>query len=266
LAVYTCLDMIRDCRENRKEGWIFLIQNHVPFLRQLLAQYYADRAGDLELLNRVLKTLHNPASELYQKPGPTSEREFLVHLRQVALAAVETDKASTAPEIPLDLETLTEAFGPLTVVERQLAWLETMGYDAVATGKLMNAAVETVDKVREKADELLRLKLDSWRRRMLEENGVVLRQLAAVPRGENCLAIKSYLDAIDGRMTWARKHEDEFHMSECWHCVDHFCRVREADLLLQTSKALNHDEAEPFYKMMGVQPDKPSLWKRFVGA
>lgn len=267
MAVYTCLDMIGDCRENRKEGWTFLVRNHVPFLRQLLEHYYADRAGDVELLSRVLRTLHNPSAPLFnQKPGPTTEREFLVDLRQVALAAVESDRASMAPEIPLDLEILTEAFEPLTVVERQMVWLETMAYDGVGAAKLLNLAKETIEKLRERADGLLRGKVDRWSAGILGRNGVVLRLLAAGQKGEKCLPVRSYLDAIDGRITWIRKRDDEYHLANCWYCVDHFCRVREADALLQAGKPLRVEEAEAFLKLLGIPMDKPPLWKRWIGA
>src|ERR1035441_451474 len=88
--------------------------------------------------------------------------------------------AAPHAEIPLDLETLSAALGPLTMTEKQAAWFETMSYSPAQAGPMLRVSPETVEKVRHRAVELIRGKLDSWRCTLLAENGPALGGLGAV--------------------------------------------------------------------------------------
>jgi hypothetical protein len=59
--IYTCYEMIRDCRENRAEGWRYFIRNYVPVLRKLIAHYKGSGEAALE---RVLLGVRNPQSSI----------------------------------------------------------------------------------------------------------------------------------------------------------------------------------------------------------
>ena len=39
--IYTCYEMIRDCRAGRAEGWRYFISTYVPVIRKSLAHYHA---------------------------------------------------------------------------------------------------------------------------------------------------------------------------------------------------------------------------------
>jgi len=249
LAIYTCFDMVRDCRGNRPEGWAYLVTNYSPVIRRLLAQYYDGRPG---LLERVLQQLMNPQSTLWAAPGHAEERIFVCALRQELLRLVELDAASQPPSIELDLEILTQALEPLTVIERQYVWLESMGYSNELTAQMMNLDVSSSEAARARADELLRNVLDQWRRGLVAENGLTLGRLATGTLGERCLPAKAYLDTLDGRITWQHKKDYEFHMMQCWYCLDHFCRIREADFAINKSKPLSEEEAAPLIAKLGV--------------
>lgn len=249
MAIYTCFDMVRDCRENRPEGWIYLVTNYVPVIRRMLAQYYDGRSG---LLERMLLQLKNPQSSLWAPPGHAEERILVTALRQELLRLVELEKASMEPSIELDLETLTQALEAFPVIDRQYVWLESMGYGNEITAEIMNLDVSSAEAARQKADEALRGVLDRWKRGLVAENGLSLGRLATSTHGERCLPAKAYLDTLDGRITWALKRDYEFHMQQCWYCVDHFCRIREADFLLNKSKPLTDEEAAPFLNQLGV--------------
>lgn len=266
MAIYTCLDMIRDCRADRPEGWSYLVTTYVPVIRRFLAHYYANRWADADLIHRVLKALRHPQSVLFQAPGPVTEREFVAMLRQEVLRLVEADQESGKPEVELDLETLTAALEPFTVTEKQLVWMESMAYSAEATALLMNLEVSTVRKARDRAEDALRGALDCWRRGLMAENGLALGRLATAARTPDCLAAKAYLEIIDGRITWARKKDYDFHMAKCWHCVDSFCRIRESDFALRECKPLTADEARPLRELLGLPEEKKSLWRRVMGA
>src|ERR1022692_1106368 len=128
--IYTCYEMVRDCRADRPEGWMHFIVHYVPAIRQALAHYAPERAQDAALLNQILLSVRQPESFLFQSAEPPEERWFVAQLRQLVVAEL----AAPPAEIPLDLETLTAALGPLTMTEKQAAWFETMFFFLMIRG------------------------------------------------------------------------------------------------------------------------------------
>ena len=247
--IYTCYDMVRDCRANRAEGWRYFLTSYVPVIRRLLAHYATD---DEAFLERVLVAIRKPESSMFDSLEPAPERWFLAELRQKVLAELP----EPTPEIELDVETAAEALAPLTVVEKQAAWIEGMGYTPEQTGAMLRMAPATVAKIRDRAAELLRGKSDAWRKSMLRENGRRLGRLAASARGGECLPVKAFLDVLDGRTTWTARESMERHVNGCFHCVDHFCRMAEVIELLRGVKPLADDEAARWAKVLGVEAAK----------
>ena len=255
--IYTCYEMIRDCREDRAQGWAYLAANYVPVIRKLLAHYDPD--GDAAVLERVLRALHDPESSMFQTMEPSPERWFVAELRQQVLAEL----VAPVPEIELDLETVAAALEPLTLLEKQAGWLEGMRYDAAQAGVLLRMAPATVEKIRARAADLIRGRIDAWRRTLLAENGAALGRAAAVAASTECLPARTFLDMLDGRTTWRGREQLEQHATRCWHCIDHFCRLVEVVELLRGIEPLREHEAEPFRKLLGVQPEKAPVWKRW---
>src|ERR1035441_2818573 len=195
--IYTCYEMVRDCRADLPEGWMHFIVHYVPAIRQALAHYAPRRAQDAALLDQILLSVRQPGSFLFQSAEPPEERWFVAQLRQLMVAGLAAPHA----EIPLDLETLSAALGPLTMTEKQAAWFETMSYSPAQAGPMLRVSPETVEKVRHRAVELIRGKLDSWRCTLLAENGPALGREAAAGTGQDCLPTKAFLDVVDGRTT-----------------------------------------------------------------
>ena len=144
--IYTCYEMVRDCRANLPEGWTHLIQNYVPVIRKTVAHYAPGSAPDPAVVERVLLTVRKPDAAILQSTEP-EERWFVSQLRQMVLA----EMPSPAAEIELDLTTVAAAFEPLTMTEQQAAWLETMRYDPADAGPMLRVSAETVEKVRARA-------------------------------------------------------------------------------------------------------------------
>ena len=119
-----------------------------------------------------------------------------------------------AAGIPIDLEIVTAALEPLTMTEKQAAWLETMHYSPAQAGPMLRVSPETVEKVRERAAELIRGKVDSWRRTLLAENGASLGREAAAGAGKDCLPAKAFLDVVDGRTTWRGREMMDRHLQD----------------------------------------------------
>jgi hypothetical protein len=256
--IYTCYEMARDCGKDLPEGWAYFISNYVPVVRKLVTHY---GSADEALLNKVLLGIRKPESSLFQTAEQVPERWFLAALRQKVMAELE----SKVPEIDIDLETVASALEPLTMVEKQAVWIETMRYEPEATGPMLRMAPKTVSKIRDRAAELIRGKVDSWRQTLLADNGPALGRAAAAGGGEDCLSPKTFLDILDGRMTWGGRDQLERHVNSCWHCIDHFCRMLEIVEMMRRMPPLTDEEAAPYYKLLSVEPKKRSAWKRMIG-
>ena len=248
--IYTCYEMIRDCRADKAEGWSHFASAYVPVIRKILA-HYAPSGPDV--LEPVLLAARKPGAELFQLLEPSPERWFVAQLRQQVVAALPV----TAAQIPLDLDTVVEALAPLTFTEKLAAWFETMNYGTPEIGTLLRMAPATVEKIRERANELIRGKSDMWRRGLLAENGRTLgNQAAGIVKTEDCSTPKFFLDVLDGRATWRNREVMEHHATACWQCIDHFCRMAEVIELLRGVKPLTDAEAEPYHRLLGVKAKK----------
>jgi hypothetical protein len=256
--VYTCYEMVRDCRADRAEGWSYFLANYVPVIRRLLGHYGGGQAPALE---DVLAGLRQPESSLFASVEPAPERWFVGELRQTVVAGLPAG----AQGEPLSLETVAAAFEPLTLVEKQAVWLEGMGYNAEATGAMLRMAPATVEKIRARAAELLRGAVDSWSRTLLAESGRVLGRAAAQGNTADCLPSKTFLDMLDGRSTWRTREQIERHASTCWHCIDHFCRMAEVIYLLHGLQPLAEAELEPLRQRLGIREEKRGGWRKWFG-
>lgn len=253
--IYTCYEMIRDCRAGRPEGWRYFIATYVPVIRKLATHY---EAGS-DMLQRVLVAVHRPESPLFQSLEPAPERWFVAQLRQTLLEQLPPD-----PPAAIDLETVSDALAPLTLTEKQVAWLETMRYTPAETGVLLRMAPATAEKIRNKAADLIRGKVDSWSRTILADSGRALGRAAVAAKTEECLPPKPFLDLLDGRTTWQGREQLERHVSGCWHCIDHFCRLVEVVEVLRGAQSLTDEEAAPFQELLGVPAANRPAWKRWL--
>jgi hypothetical protein len=263
--VYTCFEMIRDCRADRPEGWSHFIVNYVPVIRRLVLHYWPERGSNID---DVLLAIRNPgtqAASLFASVSPAPEREFLAELRQQVLVLLDAAWPRPEPEISIDLETLTAALESLTLLEKQAAWFETMSYGPTEAGTMLRTGAAAIEKMRESAGTQIRAKLDRWRSTLLSENG---RQLGRAAAGATpqCLAAKAFLDLLDGRTTWRGREDLERHVPTCWHCIDHYCRLLETVELARHTQPLSEPEAEPLRKLLGFIAEKRPAWKRLFGA
>lgn len=264
--IYTCYDMIRDCRAGTSDGWSFFVTQYVPAIQTLLAHYAPTRKDNQTLIERILSVLRHPESGLFSSIEPGPERMFLAELRQWLLVWLESSAPQPPPDLEVELETLSAALQGFTLVERQVVWLETMRYEASETGVMLRMDMHTVEKIRARAAERLRTSLDNWRSSLLWENGSRLRRAAAAaaPNSE-CFPAKAFLDMIDGRTAWRGREEMERHGAACWYCVDHFCRLLEVVELLRGFQPLTERASEPFRAVLGLLPSRKSGWKRWFG-
>src|SRR5262245_55901901 len=113
--IYTCYEMVRDCRAERPEGWTYFVTHYVPVIHKLLEHYF----GDNTATDRVLLALRSPGSSLFRSEEAAPERVFVARLRQSVMAAMEGAGEDVRAEIVIELDELLDALGPLTAVEKQ---------------------------------------------------------------------------------------------------------------------------------------------------
>jgi len=256
--VYTCYEMVRDCRADKPEGWRYFLANYVPVIRKLLAHY---ASGPAPAIETVLAGLRQSESSLFASLDPSPERWFVGELRQKVAAALPLPEAAA----PLDLATVAKALEPLTLVEKQAAWMESMGYTPADTGVMLRMAPTTVEKIRARAAELLRAQVDTWSRTMLAENGPGLGRAAGAAHTPECPPSKTFLDMLDGRSTWRTREENERHVTGCWHCIDHFCRMAEVVQMLRGLQPLPEADVQALAKSLGIREEKAGGWKKWFG-
>lgn len=254
--IYTSYEMIRDCRANQPAGWRYLVRQYVPVVRRVLAHYGAQTVAE-----PVLKALGAPQSALFGSLEPVPERPFVLALRQSILAEIE----EVAPAMDLGLDQLTAALDGFTLVEKQVVWLEGMRYSPDETGEMLRMAGSTVEKIRGRAAERVRGQVDGWSSRLVAENGRALGQAAKERRGDKCVDSKTFLDVVDGRMTWQGREQVEQHVPGCWYCIDHFCRVAEVVELLRGLQPLTEAEATPFDRLLGIPEERRGGWRKWFG-
>jgi hypothetical protein len=255
MSVYTCYDMVADCKADKAAGWTHLVRQFVPPLRWMVTRY---GGGEAEL-GLLLASLRPFPDEV----PPTAEREFLVNVRSRAVEAAGWRGGESGT---LELERFTAALAELTVLERQLVWFETMGYNSADAARLCRTAEDTAAKARARALEMLRSALDSWSHTIIADNAGSLARAARTALPDEPVPFRSYLDIIDGRMTWSNRVGVDRSVQASWFEVDHFCRVREADAAMRDSPPLDDVAAAPYFAMFGVAPPKPSLWKRMLAS
>jgi hypothetical protein len=260
-VVYTCYEMMRDCRANDAEGWSYFIVNYIPVVRRLIAHYAPDCAGDSRVLERVLVAIARPDSSLFESAEPAPERWFVAELRQSVLGTLP----APAAEVSIDLATVSEALAPFTITEKQAAWLDGMHYTAEQTAPMLRVSAITVEKIRSQAAERIRGELDLWRRTILRDNGLNLGREAARALSKDCLPGKSFLDTLDGRTTWQGRAQMEQHVSGCWHCVDHFCRMVEVVDVMRETRPLGEGEAAELQTTLGLPQRKRTGRRRWFG-
>ena len=56
----------------------------------------------------------------------------------------------------------------------------------------------------------------------------------------------------------------ERHVTRCWYCIDHFCRLIEVGEFLRGNQPLAEAEAAPLQQLLGVAAESRPAWKRWL--
>ncbi len=257
MAVYTCYEMIDDCRRGRPPGWTHLVTNFVPAFARLLEHYRPGATGN-DFWARFLAALRDDPNSPLASVQAVSEREFVFEMRDFLLAFAGVEPAGGEVDWPA----FQEALAPLTAVEKQVVWLETMDYDTAAAAALVRVSEETGAQTRRRAAGLLHEHLPGF---SIADHAPALRHMASTAE-DKPIAVRQLLRALDGQMKWSERQDLDAHLAGSWHDIDRFCRVREADAAVRDTNPLSPEQAAPILASMGVKPAAKPLWKRvFAG-
>jgi len=255
MSVYTSYDMVTDCQAGKPEGWRYLVQRFLPALR-VMANHYG---GGEAAVGRLIQAGHRLEGFV-----PEPERQILINLRPPLLKECGWTGGQARS---LDLETVAEALEPLTAVERQLAWFETMDYTSQDAALFLHVSEETGAKAWQNARDALRARLDHWTVTLFKENGGNLAEEALAQVPAEPVPVRVHLDLIDGRLTWRDRAEVDRKVTASWFEIDHLCRVREADEALRHAVALTGEETAAYLRQLNLPVPKVKSWlKRLTGA
>lgn len=255
MAIYTCFDMIVDCREGKPEGWRYFVRTFAAALRRLFSHH----GGGDDQVYLTIDRLRGPASPLHSMQ-PMTQREFLDQLRPLVLELT----SKPIDGVPPDLALVQEALAPLTAVERQTAWMETLGYSTGEAARIMRMSPDTAAKLRARTDELLRSKLDDWSAGILAKHGRALGEEVELSPPETRLIYRDFFDVMDGRNSWQHRTMFERKLEESWFEVHRACCIREADDALAQTRPLDDAAAQPMLDRLGVAPESAGFWKRLT--
>jgi hypothetical protein len=267
MAVFTCAEMVEACLANQDAGWKHFVTDYLPFAALLLDRHYPQLITSREdLLREVLLRARDEEREFFREYRGHSEREFLAHLRGLALRVLEeAEPAVPAPEILLPWESFERSFSGLTALERQVVWLFLLCPRAEDAPLLLRADRTSVTAMLGRAQEQLRGALDHWSADLLEQNRHLLAAEVRRRETKECPDPRAWLRLLDGQITWRDRQDLERHLVVCWFCVDRLCRFREVMRLSRLVQPLTEIEAQPFAKTIGLGFAPPSRWKRLLG-
>jgi len=256
LSIYTSYDMIGDCRAGKPAGVVHFVRHFLAGCRSLTLHYGGGEEEVSTLLGRAPKAL------AAMEPGP--ERRIMVDLRPLIQECAGYGKG--VKPTGLDLVTLSKALEEFSVLERQMVWLSSMGYDAAGIARILRVSAETAGKACVRAAELVRPHLSNWTQTILRDAGPELGEEARGAKPEEPVSFREYIEIVDGRLTWANRVPVERGLAQSWHEIDHLCRVREADDALRSVQPLNEQETAAYLEAAGIKLEKPSLWRRLFAS
>jgi hypothetical protein len=268
MALLTCAGMVQQCAALEDSGWRAFIFEYLPFAGALLDRYgpqLASRRGGL--LREVLLRARDGQAAFFRDYRGQSEREFLLHLREMVLSVLEeAEPVAPPPAVLLDWDAFAAALGPLTALEKQAVWMEVLNPRETEAALMLRMDERSLASAREKSQQALRSACDRWSADLLLQNRGRLARRARTLAASGCVETRLLLRSLDGQITWRDRAELERHLEQCWHCVDRLCRLREVLRLSRQVAPLTAAEAQPYCQAIGLAAVPESRWKRWLGA
>lgn len=247
--------MKEECARGERLGWYEFVRDYAPLARTLLQQYFPTLAPEMDAhVRAVFQRARANQNEWFGKLSFSNEREFLMAFRELVFTYGRETARVPVPQLSLDQ--VREIMKDLPVTERQMLWLFIKGYTAPQIARMMNDAENTAEKVKSVADERLKQLLPATTPDAFSISARVLMEEAEKTRSEQCVALKTFNNIINGQITWRERELAEEHVRDCFNCLDRFTAFQEMIRLRKDTKALDGGEVEPILAKLRLPPGK----------
>lgn len=255
MAIRTIFLMKEECARGERPGWHEFVRDYAPLVQTLLRQYFPTLAPELDAhVLAVLQRARANQNEWFRSVSFSNEREFLVAFRQLVFAYGRETARVPVPQLSLDQ--VGEIMKDLPVTERQMLWLFIKGYEAPQIARMMRDAENTAEQVKRIADERLKDLLPATTPDAFSISARVLIQEAEKSASEQCVALKTFNNILNGQISWRERELAEEHIRDCFNCLDRFTGFQEMIRLRQDAKPLAEAEAEPLLAALNLPAAK----------
>src|SRR5579883_56967 len=265
MAVRTIFSMAEECARAERSGWHDFVRDYAPVARTLLIHYFPSLSPDIEQhVIGVFARAYANGCEWFRQLRFQNEREFAMSFRELVFSYGRSVARLPKPEISLDQ--FSEVVKDLPVVERQLLWLFVKGYNAQQIAPMMMNAEATANAVKEIADNRLAEVLPEASSAAFTVSARALMESAEQTKGEQCLALRTYNNLVNGQITWRERELAEQHMSDCFYCLDRYTGYQEMIRINKDREPLVEADVERVLRAVGVEPaeKKKELFARLL--
>ncbi len=266
MAIRTIFSMAEDCARGERLGWTEFVRDYAAMARRLLGQYFPVLIPDVDHhVAAVFRRADAHDAAWFSGLKFTNEREFMMAFRDLVFAYGREQARVPAPQITLD--EVRAAMKDLNVLERELLWLVIKGYDAQRIAAMMMNAAATAEAVQRLAGERLAALLSGTPPQVLADYARVLMELAEQSKTDQCLALKTFNNLVNGQISWRERELAEEHMGKCFYCIDRFTAFQEMIRLRKDVPQLPATDVEAILGQLACGAGKPRgvLSRLFAG-
>jgi hypothetical protein len=247
--------MKEECARGERQGWYEFARDYAQLVKTLLHQYFPTLAPEMDThVLAVLQRARANQNEWFRNVSFSNEREFLMAFRQLVFAYGR--EVARVPVPQLSLDQVREIMKDLPVTERQMLWLFIKGYTAPQIARMMRDAEATADEVKRIADQRLKQLLPATTPDAFSISARVLMQEAEKAGSEQCVALKTFNNILNGQISWRERELAEEHIHDCFNCLDRFTAFQEMIRLRQDAEPLPESEVEPLLAAFNLPPAK----------
>jgi hypothetical protein len=264
MAIRTIFSMAEDCARGERQGWVEFVRDFAGIARTLLTHYFPTLVPELD---EHVATIFRRAGSGSWFAGLTfsNEREFMMAFRDLVFAYGRQQQRVPGPRIALEqVRAITQ---DLSLLERELLWLHIKGYDVQGSAAIMMNAAATAEAIERIAHERLAALLPDGVPETLTASAQLLMELAEQSKTDQCLALKTFNNLVNGQISWRERELAEEHMGNCFCCIDRFTTFQEMIRLRKDVTALPAPQVETILRELPFAAAKPrgTLSRLFAG-
>lgn len=260
MAIRTVFVMAEDCVRGEPRGWEEFVRGHGWIVAQLLGRYFPTLAPEAaQHLAAIFQRARANGAAWFRGLTFTNEREFAMAFRELVFAYGREAARLPLPQSPR--EKFQAAVAKLSLMERQILWLQIEGYDPPRIAAILASAAATVDAatraVGERLGDVLPAAADA---RALAARALI--EAAEKNHTEDCLPLKTFNNLVNGQLTWRERELAEEHIRPCLYCLDRYTAFQEMIRFLRDAQALPGEQVAALLATLGLHPPKKSLLGR----